>query len=500
MKRIIAALLFGTGLALSAWQVASQDAAGDAPSARPQVAVISINGAISPATADYLESTHGEAVANGATAILIELDTPGGLVSATRDMIQTILQSDVPVITWVAPEGARAASAGTYLLYASHVAAMAPATNVGAATPVRMGGAPTPDEEDEPARRNGSGNKEGADDESDTGTGSGGGADATGAEDEADRQNEQDDLSAIEKKSINDAVAYIRSLAERRGRNADWAEEAVREGSSISASAALEHNVIDLIAGSLDALLEAANGLEVGMRGGETHTLALENADIRRYEPGWRHQFLSIITNPTIAYVLMMVGIYGLLLEGYSPGAILPGTVGAIALLLALYAFQLMPVNYVGLGLLLLGIVLMIAEALAPSFGILGFGGLAAFVLGSVFLMDSDVPGYDVNLGLIVGISLAMGLLMAVTFYMLYRSRNARVATGEEGTLDGQIGEVVEFANGRGWMRLNGERWQIHSNDTLAAGQRARVVAHDGFTLQVTATTDDGSAGGSASL
>jgi membrane-bound serine protease (ClpP class) len=484
MKRVLTWLLLGAGLALSALQVAGQDVAAEGEGARPQVGVITIDGAISPATADYLESAHAEALADGATAVLIELDTPGGLVTATRDMIQLILQSEVPVITWVTPEGARAASAGTYILYASHAAAMAPATNVGAATPVQMGGAPqpAPGDRDAPDKRANDKKESDAKKEEQSGDEEAG----AGSEKEGDSGG----ASAMEKKAINDAVAYIRSLAERRGRNADWAEEAVREGVSISASSALERNVIDFVASSLNELLSAAHGMEVEMQGGAKRTLALENAEIRRYEPGWRYQFLSIITNPTIAYVLLMIGIYGLLLEGYSPGAILPGTVGAIALLLALYAFQLMPVSYVGVGLLLLGIVLMIAEALAPSFGILGFGGLAAFVLGSIFLMDSDVPGYNVNIGLIVGLALAMGMLLAITFYLLYRSRKARVATGEEGTLDGQIGEVVEFADGRGWMRLNGERWQIRSSESLSPGQRVRVTGHDGFTAYVTAAED----------
>ncbi|WP_198021951.1 NfeD family protein [Algiphilus aromaticivorans] len=492
MKRALAMLLLGAGVGLSALQVAGQEGATDADAARAQLGVITIDGAISPATSDYLESAHAEAVEDGATVVLIELDTPGGLVTATRDMIQIILQSEVPVITWVTPEGARAASAGTYILYASHVAAMAPATNVGAATPVQMGGAPQPQPGDRDAPDKSSDSEaKGGEDANDEDRDQSGEKESESA---SEPKSDSSGGSAMEKKAINDAVAYIRSLAERRGRNADWAEEAVREGVSISANAALERNVIDLVAGSLDELLSSAHGMEVEMHGGATRTLALENADIRRYEPGWRHQFLAIITNPTIAYVLMMIGIYGLLLEGYSPGAILPGTVGAIALLLALYAFQLMPVNYVGLGLLLLGIVLMIAEALAPSFGILGFGGLAAFVLGSIFLMDSDVPGYDVNIGLIVGLALAMGLLLAITFYMLYRSRKARISTGEEGTLDGQIGEVVEFADGRGWMRLNGERWQIRSNESLSPGQRVRVTGHDGFTAHVVAA--DGSSGG----
>ena len=450
-------------------------AAGDAE-ARAQVAVITINGPISPATADYLESAHEEALADGATAVVIALDTPGGLVTAMRDMIQLVLQSRVPVITWVSPEGARAASAGTYLLYASHVAAMAPATNVGAATPVRIGGAPSEPGPPSPGGADEAPEGEAGDGDSDAGDGD---AQPTGDGD--------DDMSAGEKKAINDAVAYIRSLAERRGRNADWAEEAVREGVSISADEALERNVIDLVVPSLAGLLEAIDGREVALAGGATQTLALDDAEIRRYDPGWRYEFLAIITNPTIAYVLMMIGIYGLLLEGYSPGAILPGTVGAISLLLALYAFQLMPVSYAGLGLLVLGIVLMIAEALAPSFGILGFGGLAAFVLGSVFLMDTDVPGYDIHLGVIVGLSLASALLLGLTLYLLYRSRRARVTTGDEGTVDGQVGSVLSFSEGSGWMLLNGERWQIRSGDALQAGQTVRAVRHDGFTIEVEA-------------
>lgn len=486
MKRWLATSVLGLGLGLMALQVVGDSAPGED---RPQVGVITIDGAISPASSDYFQSAHAEAVADGANAVVLKLDTPGGLVTTTREVIQQILQSEVPVITWVAPEGARAASAGTFIVYASHVAAMAPATNVGAATPVQMGGAPQPEpgDDDAPERM--------PDEEAENGEG-----------DEADKDSEpaserkSGDGSAAEKKAINDAVAYIRSLAERRGRNADWAEEAVREGSSVSANEALELDVIDFVASSLNEVLEKAHGMEVSMRGGETRTLVLENADVRHYEPGWRYQFLSIITNPTIAYVLMMVGIYGLLLEGYNPGAVLPGTVGAIALLLALYAFQLMPVSYVGLGLLLLGIVLMIAEALAPSFGILGFGGLAAFVLGSIFLMDSDVPGYEMNIGLIIGIALSMGLLLAITFYMLYRSRKARIATGEEGTLDGQVGEVLDFSNGRGWMRLNGERWQIRSADPLEAGQQVRVVGHEGFTLRVAAIADSARDGSQASI
>lgn len=432
---------------------------------QPFVAVLPIEGPIGSATVDYLRSRHEQAVAEGAAALVITLDTPGGLVDATRDMIQTILGSSIPVITWVAPEGARAASAGTYLLYASHVAAMAPATNVGSATPVQMGGGSPAD----PTPGPGEGQR---DDD----------PDATPAE---DGEKGDSDASAMEKKIINDAVAYIRGLAEKRGRNADWAEAAVREGVNITASQALELNVVNHVSASLSELLAAVEGMEVEMVGGASKTLSLQDARIERYEPGWRYEFLSIITNPTIAYVLMMVGIYGLLLEGYSPGAILPGTVGAISLLMALYAFQLMPVNYVGLALILLGILLMIGEALAPSFGVLGFGGLGAFVLGSVLLMDSDIPGYGINTGVIVGMALVSAMLIGLTLYLLYKSRRARIATGEEGTVDGRTGNVISFADGTGWMSLNGERWQIRCASPLEAGQTVRVVRHAGFVVEV---------------
>ncbi|MBY8965985.1 nodulation protein NfeD [Algiphilus sp. NNCM1] len=478
------------GLGVHAQQ--SGESSADAP---PKVAVLPINGAISPATADYLKSRQSQAVADGAAAIVIELDTPGGLETAMRDMIQTILQSSVPVITWVSPEGARAASAGTYLLYASHVAAMAPATNLGAATPVQIGGggarpAPTDSGSNDGGEAPGEGSSEAessAGDASPTKPGEEKEAGSGTTPDKADS-----DLSASEKKAINDAVAFIRSLAEKRGRNADWAEEAVREGASLSADAAVERNVVDLIAGTMDELLAAVSGREISLASGATQVLALENATIQRYDPGWRYQFLAIITNPTVAYVLMMIGIYGLLLEGYSPGAILPGTVGVIALLMALYAFQLMPVNYAGLALIVVGIVLMIAEALAPSFGILGFGGLAAFVLGSIFLMDSDVPGYDINLGVIVGLSLSAALLLGITFYLLYRSRRARITTGEEGTLDGESGEITQFENGRGWVLVNGERWQCRSEHPLQPGQRVRIERHQGFTVVVAPEPESG--------
>lgn len=451
------------------------------------VAVLKIDGAISPATSDYFSSMHSRAVEDGARAVVLTMDTPGGLETAMRDMIRTIMNSSVPVITWVSPEGARAASAGTYILYASHVAAMAPATNLGAATPVQIGGAP---EQDDPRERGRDDkDRDESDDDADA-------DDAAAESDEREEQKAPEGASAAEKKAINDAVAYIRSLAEKRGRNADWAERAVREGVSLSSGDAVERNVIDFVATSMSDLLEQSEGREVEVAGGAVATISVVDLEIRHYEPGWRYEFLSIITNPTIAYVLMMIGIYGLLLEGYSPGAILPGTIGAISLLLALYAFQLMPVNYVGLLLIVLGIVLMIAEALAPSFGVLGFGGVAAFILGSVLLMDTDVPGYGVNLGLIVGIAVVSVVILGVTLYMLFKSRRARIVTGEEGTIDGRIAVVSSFSGNEGWVRVNGELWRAQCGEPLAAGDQVRVLRHDGLRF-VVEPLRDGPSGGS---
>lgn len=441
--------------ALAAWAQAQPDSAGHA-------ALIEIDGAIGPATSAYFEQASTKAIERGARLIVLQIDTPGGLDTAMREMIKRILASPVPVVAYVAPGGARAASAGTYLLYASHVAAMAPATNVGAATPVpAMGGGfgKGGDAADEPRQPEQPGAKEHRDPAAGT------------------------SKSAMEKKVINDAVAYIRSLAEQRGRNADWAEQAVREGASLSARDALQQGVVDLIAPDLDALLASVDGREVQTSAG-TVRIESRNLPLQRYEPGWRFDFLSVLTNPTIAYIFMLAGIYGLLLEGYNPGAIVPGVVGAICLLLALFAFQILPVNYVGLGLMLLGIGLMIAEAFVASFGVLGLGGVVAFVFGSVMLMDIDVPGYGVNIGVIAAIALAAVAVMVLTLYLLWRSRRAPVTTGDP-VLLGHLLDVEQFADGRGWGRLGSERWQLASAAPLSPGDRVRVVSVDGLTLSV---------------
>ena len=427
--------------------------------------LVSLDGAISPATAAYFESSLDAAIADGARLLILELDTPGGLDSAMRDIIKRILGSPIPVVTYVSPSGSRAASAGTYILYASHIAALAPATNLGAATPIPVGGS-----------RGGSPEPQCAPDDDE-------GEDAEADDAGADRP--ADAGTASRRKAVNDAVAYIRGLAERRGRNADWAERAVREGVSLSADAAKAQNVVDLIATDVADLLVQIDGQSVQVSGGQI-TLDTAALTVERVEPDWRIELLSIITNPTVAYILMMIGIYGLLLEGYSPGAIVPGVVGAISLLLALFAFQALPINYAGLALMALGVALMVAEAFAPSFGALGLGGVAAFVFGSIMLMDADVPGYGVNLGVIGGVALVGCAGMGLSMWMLMRSRRAPVSTASE-ALNGETGyaDTPLAAGEAGWSVVAGETWKIRPARALEAGERFRVTGREGLELQV---------------
>ncbi len=413
-----------------------------------EVLRLTVKGAIGPATAEYLEQGLGEAQAQGAELLVLVLDTPGGLDGAMRTMIQAILASPVPVAIYVSPQGARAASAGTYLLYAAHVAAMAPATNLGAATPVKLGGLP-------------GGGDEGKD---------GGGA--------------------MEHKLVNDAVAYIRSLAELRGRNAEWAEQAVRDAASLDAARALELGVIDVVAGDLGSLLEQLDGRTVKVAGGSV-TLHTRGATVRDFAPDWRAQLLALITDPNVAYILLLIGIYGLIFELANPGGFAPGVVGAICLLLALYAFQLLPVNYAGLALIALGIAFMVAEALVPSFGALGIGGVVAFVVGSVMLLDADVPGFTIAWPLIATLALTSAAFFIVVAGMAARAWRRRVVSGAE-ELQGSRGEVLEpFVDGRGWIRVHSETWQGVCNRPLRRGDRVRVVARDGLRLTVEPESGD---------
>ncbi len=446
---------------------------GQTAAARENTALLlQIDSAIGPASADYIVSGIASAESGGYGLLIIEMDTPGGLDSAMRDIIKAILGSAVPVVTYVSPGGSRAASAGTYIIYASHVAAMHPVSNLGAATPVQIGGAPSmpdlPDQQDESAKQD---STEG---------------DTEAAEKPAPKTAPMDSMKA---KMVNDAVAYIKGLAKQRGRNAEWAEQAVREAVSLTADEALELNVIDVVAANLADLLGAIDGREVEVNG-ETRVLQTAGMDIELLEPDWRTRLLLIITDPSVAYLLMLVGIYGLLLEGYNPGALVPGVIGGICLLLALFAFQVLPVNYAGLALMLLGVALMIAEGFVPSFGILGIGGLAAFVFGSIILMDSDVPGYSISIGLIAGVATVAGMLVLGLIYMLMRARSRPVVSGREGMI-GHTAEALEDFDQRGSVLLDGERWTAESQSgPVVKGQLLQVAAINGLVVQVRKSDD----------
>ena len=433
----------------------------ETPAAAPRIAaLVEIDGAIGPATSQYFEQASRQAAQKGAVLIVLQMDTPGGLDQAMRDIIKQILASPIPVAAFVAPSGARAASAGTYILYASHIAAMAPATNLGAATPVPVMGPARPGDPIEPTEPGKPGQKPAQEPPGEKG-------------------------DAMERKVVNDASAYIRGLAEQRGRNADWAERAVREGVSLASDQALKLKVIDLIAADVPELLRKIDGRKITLATGPV-TLDTKGLAIEKLEPGWRLKFLAVITNPAVAYILLLIGIYGLLLEGYSPGAILPGVVGGICLLLALYAFQILPINYVGLALIALGVIMMVAETFVPSMGVLGIGGVVAFVAGSIMLMDTDVPGYDVPLGIVGGIAAAGASVALLTAVMLMRSRRRPVETGQEALLHARA-EALEDFQGEGWVRVSGERWRARSTTPVKRGQTLRIIRVDGLLLTVEA-------------
>jgi membrane-bound serine protease (ClpP class) len=479
MRSIFGAALAAAGLAWGAEPATAEHAAQTtaahtaAAESAGSATVLEITGAIGPATSRYVVHGIEAAHRNGSRLVVLELDTPGGLDSAMRDIIRAILASPVPVASYVSPPGARAASAGTYILYASHIAAMAPATNLGAATPVSIGGEP------EPAPLPGGGRMPGKPDGGEAGKP----GDSGKSGDSGEAAPASQPGSTMERKVVNDAVAYIRGLAELRGRNADWAEQAVRGAASLSATAALQQKVIDVIARDLPDLLERIDGREVKL---DDHSVKLATRDLAlvHVKPDWRTQLLAVITNPTVAYGLMVIGIWGLLLEGYNPGAVLPGVVGSICLLVALFAFQILSVNYAGLALVVVGTAMIISEFFFPAYGSLGVGGLVAFVVGSLILFDTDVPGMNVGRPLILAFATVGALMIALIVYLATHSMRRPIATGTQGMI-GESAEVIADFTGKGRVRYGGELWNARSDAALRAGEQARIVRVEGLTLWV---------------
>jgi len=445
--RLVMALVYLLGgLALVAIGPSIGQQANNGP-----VLVFDVKGVIGFTSADYLKRAVQRAQDENASLIIMRIDTPGGLVSSTREMIQTILASPIPIVGYVAPSGARAASAGTYLMYASHLAAMAPATHLGAATPIQMG-APGTTPPTQPSK---------------------------------DEKNDDGQAGAAERKLMNDAVAYLRGLAELRNRNADWAEKAVREGATLTANQALQENVIEIVAPDLRELLAAVDGRSVTTSAGPV-TLATRDKPIIQVDPSWHIQVLQVIADPNVAFILLLIGIYGILFELLNPGAIFPGVIGGISLVLALTALTVLPTNFGGVALLLLGIALLAGEAFTPGFGIMGIGGIVAFILGGLFLFDPDQVDIDfsVSTPLIIGAAIASAGILAGVLGVAVRSRQREVRTGAE-QLIGSSGEVVQWSGQTGRVRVHGETWGARSGSVLLEGDPVVVTDREGLTLIV---------------
>ena len=470
--RLISALVAGLLLTLGPAAVSAQDTTTNTD-ANGRVALLAdLNGVIGPASVRYVGKAIEAAEERRAEILILRIDTPGGLETSMREMIADILASPIPVIGFVAPPGARAASAGTYIMYATHVAAMAPGTNLGAATPIQIGGGglpgvPSPEEDEEKPEENGP------------------------SEDDGSRQQTQPSTAA-ERKAVNDAVAFIRSLAELRGRNVEWAEEAVRQGASLSANQALERDVIDVLAADVDDLLQSIDGKSITV-GRAERTLSTEGLTVVPVEPDFLTNALGIFANPNVALILMMIGIYGLIFEFANPGTIGPGIVGAICLVLGLYALNQLPLDYAGLALLLFGIALMVAEAFTPAFGVLGTGGLIAFIIGATMLIDTDIPAFQISWTVIAGTALLSGAILILLLGYVWRTYRRPASSGAERLVGSEV-EVLDWSRGEGHVWAEGERWNARADTSFKMGEKARVQTLDGITLVIAplASTRDG--------
>lgn len=440
--------------------------------------VLEVRGAIGPAISDYFVTELDKANASGAHLVIVEMDTPGGLDTSMRDIIQAILASPAPVVTFVSPSGSRAASAGLYILVASHVAAMAPGTNTGSATPIELGGAPSPlplpkdKEEEAPAK----------------GSDSEGEEDTAVSEDATDAAKEKTPAlgneDALRAKVINDAVAYIKSLAEMRGRNQDWVERAVREAESLPAKEALELNVIDIVANDISDLVAQLDGREVTLQSGETQTLSTDGLVLERVVPGWLTRFLAFISNPNVAFIFMSIGTTGIIIEMWNPGAIFPGTLGVVSLIIGLYSFQVLPVNWAGAALVGIGIVLVVAEAYTPSLGLLGFFGLVLFVAGSLLMFPSDTPGFTLSRSVVFSVAAIIALFLGVILFAVAETRHRGVTVGTE-AMQGRPCVVADWDGDEGWVVLDGERWKARSDGPHVAGETIQIVDVEGLVLVV---------------
>jgi membrane-bound serine protease (ClpP class) len=436
--------------AMSALAVAVLLAAAPGDAAGPRRAVVlEVNGAIGPAIADYVAQELAAVKPSDTGLVVLRMNTPGGLDGSMRKIIRVILASPVPVATYVAPGGARAASAGTYITYASAVAAMAPGTNIGAATPIQLGG---------------------------------GGLFGGGKKDDKQKSGTEP-ADTHTRKIVNDATAYIRSLAELNKRNVDWAEKAVRSADSLSAADALKLDVIDVIAGDVPELLRKIDGRSV-IVAGKPMQLQTAGLNVVTIAPGWRTEFLAIITNPNVAFILMLIGIYGIIFEFTTPGTLVPGTIGTISLLLALYALNLLPINYAGAGLVLLGIGLMVAEVFIGSFGVVGIAGVISFGIGSMMMFHSGAPGFELSLSVVAGATIVTAAFILLVIALLLRSRKRPVVTGKE-ALVGAEGEALAWQQEEGRVRVQGEIWRARSTQPLEPGTRVKVVNREGLVLFV---------------